>query len=240
MCTASWILRDGGYELFFNRDEKRRRAHALPPRQDDAGGVAYLAPQDGDAGGTWIAVNELGLALCLLNRYPDPQRGSYVSRGHLVRGLAGAPAAEEIAARLAELERTEEPRFRPFVLLVLEPGTAPLRLTWDGRHVDRDTPSPPVSSSGYDPQGIGEVRRRQWRETLGTATPSSEELAAFHRSHRPERGPFSPCMHRDNARTVSFTHVRVTPAAVAHGSLTDVSRPVGSTGRSKTPACSVR
>jgi hypothetical protein len=32
---------------------------------------------------------------------------------------------------------------------------------------------------------------------------------AYHESHVPERGPSSPCMHRPDARTVSFTCVRV-------------------------------
>ncbi len=34
----------------------------------------------------------------------------------------------------------------------------------------------------------------------------------FHRSHMPERGAYSVCMHRDDAETLSFTHIHVTHA----------------------------
>jgi hypothetical protein len=31
----------------------------------------------------------------------------------------------------------------------------------------------------------------------------------FHARHDPMPGPYSPCMHRDDARTVSFTSIAV-------------------------------
>jgi hypothetical protein len=226
MCTVSWIFQADGYELFCNRDETRARARALPPRRHErgssapSGGIgggssAYLAPEDGDAGGTWIAVNELGLALCLLNRFPDPGGGPYPSRGLLVRELAGRAGAEEVAAELARRAGAGALRYRPFRLLTLAPGVAPAVAVWDGRRLESgaQAATPPLSSSSFDPEGIGEVRRRLWAETL-PASPSSAQLLAFHRSHLPSRGPLSPCTHRDDARTVSLTWVRVRRAAV--------------------------
>lgn len=215
MCTVSWIFHPGGYELFCNRDETRQRARALPPRRFEGEGAAYLAPEDGDAGGTWITVNELGLALCLLNRYPDPGGGPYRSRGLLVRELAGCATAEEVAARLARRGDAGALPYRPFRLLTLEPGAPPAVAVWDGRRLEprAGAVTPPLSSSSFDPAGIGEVRRRLWRAAL-PETPSSEGLLAFHRSHRPRRGPLSPCMHRGDARTVSLTWVGVRRTAV--------------------------
>lgn len=32
---------------------------------------------------------------------------------------------------------------------------------------------------------------------------------AYHRRHEPEAGPHSPCMHRPDARTVSFSWIEV-------------------------------
>lgn len=221
MCTVSWILHEDGFELFCNRDETRRRAVALPPRPSERDGVAYLAPRDGDAGGTWIAVNELALALCLVNRYPDPEGGAFVSRGHLVLELADARSADEVAERLQRLEDGGAPRYRPFRLLTFEPGAPPLAAAWDGERLlppDPEPVAPPISSSSYDPAGIGAVRRRLWQEELGRELagrpPTAGDLLRFHRSHLPARGPLSPCMHRDDARTVSLTRVRVTPATV--------------------------
>lgn len=212
----SWIVRGGGFELFCNRDELRTRAVALPPARSESGGVAYLAPRDGDAGGTWIAVNELGLCLSLVNRYPDPAAGPYTSRGLLVRELAGAASAAEVEGSLGRLESGGGPRYRPFTLVALAPGEPPLALAWDGgRLLPPDGPAaPPVSSSSCDPAAAEEARRRLWESRLAGRGPTAEDLLELHRSHRPERGPLSPCMHRADARTVSLTRVRVTSAAV--------------------------
>ena len=103
MCTASWLTRPGGYELFFNRDERRSRARGLPPRESALRGVRYLAPIDLACGGSWIASNELGVTLCLLNRYPDPHPpdAPTSSRGLIVLGMADAAGAEDIGRRFA-------------------------------------------------------------------------------------------------------------------------------------------
>ncbi len=41
------------------------------------------------------------------------------------------------------------------------------------------------------------------------------DLERFHASHEPARGAYSPCMHREDAHTVSFTRVRVSARLVA-------------------------
>lgn len=213
MCTVSWLYDAGGYELLMNRDELRRRSRAVPPRRFERHGVAFLAPEDGDAGGTWIAVNERGMTLALLNRYPD-RGGVFVSRGLLAKDLASSASVAEAAERLTERGHGAC-NYRPFTLLLLEPENEPTVFLWDGEllaHVT-EAVAPPLASSSVHPQDVTPARRRVWRRRVGEApTPSS--LLAFHRSHEPERGAFSPCMHREDARTVSFTHVRVTPAAV--------------------------
>lgn len=217
MCTVSWLLRPDGYELFCNRDELRRRARALGPRLHVRAGVRYLAPVDGEAGGTWLAVNELGLSLCLLNRYhhrtaPRPPR--YTSRGALVTGLADSAGVADALTRLADRDLAA---YRPFTLLVLGPEGLARVAVWDGGHLaaPRDA-APPLASSGHDPEGIGTIRRRLWDAEVGVwGAPTTARLLAFHRSHQPSRSALSPCMHRDDARTVSFSHVRVDSAEVS-------------------------
>jgi uncharacterized protein with NRDE domain len=84
MCTVSWIHQDGGYQLLCNRDERCARKPALPPRLQGRGEVRFIAPVDGEHGGSWIGVNQFGLSLCLLNRYQDRERETtepMVSRG---------------------------------------------------------------------------------------------------------------------------------------------------------------
>ncbi|MBI4909752.1 MAG: hypothetical protein HY820_39405, partial [Acidobacteria bacterium] len=63
----SWLHDTDGYQVLCNRDEKKTRRKALPPVVNTRQGVRYIAPADGDHGGTWIAVNDRGLTLCLLN-----------------------------------------------------------------------------------------------------------------------------------------------------------------------------
>lgn len=222
MCTVSWVFNDGGYDLLVNRDELRSRLHAEPPRrfaypEGERGGITLLAPVDGDAGGTWVSVNDAGLAICLLNRYPS-REGVFASRGLLVRELAVYTAVDEVVSRLQDKAR-EGLVYRPFTLLVLTPDSAPAILLWDGELLARaDLPDVPVlTSSSRLPVEVGPVRRRLWEQMFGQKGDALglDDILAFHTSHDPERGARSPCMHREDARTVSLTHVRVTASSVA-------------------------
>lgn len=88
MCSVTWSLSDTGYQVFFNRDEQRSRALALPPAIYDRQGVAVMMPLDPQGQGSWISLNQFGLSLCLLNNYqgrvPD---GTLISRGLLLKSL---------------------------------------------------------------------------------------------------------------------------------------------------------
>lgn len=229
MCTVTWFLTPDGYELFMNRDELRRRLPASPPKTWQRDDGPFLAPRDGDSGGTWISVNPNGLGLTLLNRYAEHRIeqdaepaaepdihvdvGPYRSRGLLVADLATASRPEEVGRRLAGDDLR---RVRPFTLVAFFPGRRPELHTWDGQTLSRPRPAiAPLASSSYDPRGIGDARRRAWASFLGDLPPDRERLLAFHRSHEPARGPHSPCMHRDDACTVSFSWVRVEPRWVS-------------------------
>src|SRR5258706_9326042 len=66
MCTLSVITQDNGYLLAMNRDEKITRGAGEGPEIQDLNGTTAVYPSDG-AGGTWIAANEYGITLALLN-----------------------------------------------------------------------------------------------------------------------------------------------------------------------------
>ncbi len=215
MCTLSWIPlpSENGYAAAFNRDERRTRAPALGPSLRDLGGVAVLAPTDGDAGGTWISVNAFGHALALLNRWdetPVDPAGEFVSRGLLVLDLAPLtrPSAVETA-----LERLALPRYRPFTLVSMAPGERPAAFEWNGRALTTATVERPGlvrTSSGRDQAGAERVRGRLFEEAAAREGGLSPEvLEGLHRSHRPEPGAYSICMHRDEAVTVSGSFLRI-------------------------------
>ena len=66
MCTLSVITRNDEYLLAMNRDEKIARGAGVPPEIHHRNGTTAMYPSDG-AGGTWIATNEYGITLALLN-----------------------------------------------------------------------------------------------------------------------------------------------------------------------------
>ena len=207
MCTLSWTLGEEGYLVAVNRDERRSRLPAAPPLLQRGPAGVFLAPVDGDAGGTWIAVNEHGLALALLNaplavleRPPE----SYTSRGQLVRALAGATDLTVVAAALGTGNLGP---FRGFTLAAFSPGAAPRAWTWNGAVLTGalEPVSPLISSPLPDP-AIAASRR----SAFAAARPGAvQDLLALHASHAPVRGPRSICMHADEAGTVSLTLVEV-------------------------------
>jgi hypothetical protein len=223
VCTLTWARTLTGYELFFNRDEQKTRKPALPPALHRSGGVSWLAAIDGDAGGTWLGVNERGVSVGLLNRWPlagepDPTRSNRGarSRGLLVAELLDVAGAEQAAARLS---RRDLAPFKPFTLAVLEPKGELLSGTWDGRRLALERlpdERQPLCSSGSDPEGATRQRRALWLGLAGPGRlPLPAELLAFHQSHEPRPSAVSVCMHREEADTVSFTHVAVDEQHVA-------------------------
>lgn len=220
MCTLTWLLREDGFEVFFNRDEKKDRAPERAPQIHDRDGVRFLAPSDGQDDGTWIGVNDRGLAVALLNRYvPDsgPAREVLRSRGLLVMDLLTSLHRAEVGERLAE---TELERYKPFSLFVADPCGSARLFEWTGWHLE-ETADPdammPLASSSFD-QALARVHRRGIYADLVAAhgSPlSAERLLAFHHSHDGGPGPFSVCMHRPDADTRSFTRLQVDASGVA-------------------------
>ena len=202
MCTLTWHIRSESYELHFNRDESRQRPIALAPSIHTQGATRFIAPIDPQAGGTWIATNEHGLSLCLLNHYAASllYRGD-TSRGQLVLTLATSRSIDEVKQTLAA---TDLHRFSPFDIVVFQIGKVAVHIRWDG--VLKHTSEPKMAfmtSSGYDTENVISTRRKAFEHFEG------DDLAAFHRSHLPKKSAYSVCMHREDARTQSYSHIRV-------------------------------
>lgn len=219
MCTLSWLPDGTGYLLLFNRDERRSRGPALPPARQLIGGTAVLAPRDSDFGGTWIGVNEHGVAAALLNRYDDTPAdpgAPRVSRGLLLASLLAAPTAE---ALMQDLGAGGLGHYLPFTVGATGPGSALYLADWTGRTLERSVTRHPGlvrTSSGRDQREAELVRGRVWHELAADAGGvSAEALEHLHRSHRPERGAFSVCMHREEAETQSLTTIRVDASGVS-------------------------
>jgi hypothetical protein len=213
MCTATWMRRPGRYSLFFNRDELLTRAEAAPPRRRDDGSARWLAPEDGDSGGTWLAVNEAGVTVALLNGLPRELAAGVRSRGLLVRDLASAQDPDEVERRVraADLDRV-----RPFGLLVLAPAPPARVLEWDGEELVVDAEAErrvPLISSSFDETEVGRRRRDEFDRVVGD-DPTALRLLDYHHSHTNGPSAYSVCMHREEACTRSFARVDVSAELV--------------------------
>lgn len=213
MCTATWLRDREGYDVYFNRDERRTRLPAQPPRVHRRDGISIIAPTDGDRGGSWIAVSQFGLSLCLLNYYTTTEvtrTEARSSRGSLTMSLADARSGQDVRDRLSVTRLGD---FNPFVLLVMETHRDALRFLWDGLRldaVDLDDSALPVTTSGFEPVAVAAARRATFQEYRGREGGiSGAALEAYHRSQTHADRAYDVCMTRPESATVSFSHIRV-------------------------------
>ncbi|MCP4007578.1 MAG: NRDE family protein [bacterium] len=113
-----------------NRDEFFARP-AGPPAisaENEAGRPKIIAPQDLEAGGTWMGLNSAGLFVGLTNRPTEAIRENRRSRGLLVRDALSANRAIQVADEMKERKNRVEGTYNPFHLLYSDGSQA--FLTW--------------------------------------------------------------------------------------------------------------
>lgn len=213
MCTVSFLPSSRGFFLAMNRDEKKSRVQALPPRLRRAGSCRCLYPSE-PGGGSWVGVNDRGLTLALINWYEKPQaaRAGSLSRGVVIPHLLCAEDLEAAAALLSELPLK---RIKPFRLIAISASQEAIReWRWDGKALKTQKPGwrrRHWFSSGFDENLANRKRRGAVNAKAGaTSAGTPAWLRQLHRSHHPARGAFSICMHRDDAETVSYTEIATT------------------------------
>jgi len=218
MCTVTVIPAREAIRLACNRDELRSRPAALPPRVQQFGPRRAVLPVDPTSGGTWVAVNDAGLALTLLN--VNSQNGSAtlaapLSRGKLIPALLHADTP--LAAAFSALA-LDPAQYAPFRLLLVSrregvevhsDGTR-IRLVW---RIGLSRPQL-FTSSGLGDQAVEGPRRRLFGEYFDSSGDPLARQDAFHRHRWPDRPHLSVCMDRPDARTVSHTVVSLGPDRV--------------------------
>ena len=216
MCTVTFIARRQGYCLGMNRDEKLTRPAGLPPARKNVNGRAVLCPSE-PSGGTWIALNDSGACLALINWYSVTQRvgRNSITRGEVVKIVCAADSPDAANARLNTLLLE---RINPFRLIGIFPAAGEVvEWRWDLKQVVRKKASWMTQqwiSSGFDEPVAQRVRGGTFRRAFQhTSAPRLSWLRKLHSSHAPRVGPFSTCMHRADAATVSYTEITVSPKA---------------------------
>lgn len=164
MCTIAlaWrVLEDTPVAVAANRDESLDR-ESLPPRRL-ASDPETVAPQDDEAGGTWIGVTERGLFVAITNRWTaegPPDLPAERSRGLLVRDALGANDADAAVELVREAVREEA--YAGFNLLVADADRAAY-LEWDGelRSTDLDPGVHVIVNPGLNDVDDRAVRLRE-------------------------------------------------------------------------------
>lgn len=210
MCTLTFWPRRGGYLIGMNRDELLTREAGRAPAFEMAGLRMVLRPSE-PGGGGWVGVNHLGICFALLNwnGIPAPRLSGAVSRGGVVAATLAAGAAEETSNLLAQLPLAAMRAFRlvgffPAAEIIQEwrwngLGLKALLRAWSPRQ---------WQSSSFDELGAVRARGAVFaRLSRDSDAGNSGWMRRLHACHEPHAGPYSICVHRPDAATVSYTEV---------------------------------
>lgn len=195
-----------------NRDEKLTRVDGLSPTRKRIDGRAVLCPSE-STGGTWIALNDSGASLALINWYSVTRRveRNTISRGEIVNTVGAADSLEFVNAKLRELPLK---RINPFRLIGIFPASSEIvEWRWNLERLVQKKAcwrTQQWISSGFNEPTAQRLRGEEFRHPLQhKSAPGLSWLRKLHSSHAPYTGSFSTCMHRSDAATVSYTEITV-------------------------------
>jgi len=212
MCTVTFIPANEKYFITANRDEKNSRMPAMVPALYEVGHRKIIFPKDGDAGGTWIAMQENGNAAVLLNgafenHFPDPP---YIkSRGKIFLDIIADDRS------LRHFFQMDLNRIEPFTLVLFENGNLYL-CHWDGKakHYHQLKAHHPYIWSSvtlYDKEAM--KKRDQWFEIFlnNNPHPAQKDILEFHQVTGGGDRANDLLTERDNLySTVSITSMLLT------------------------------
>lgn len=218
MCTVTIVpihdKVDPILRIACNRDESRLRPAALPPQLRRFDQRWAILPVDPVSDGTWIAVNDVGLVMVLLNQHVGRARptleASRVSRGTIIPSLLHCDHLHD-AERLARKLATES--FAPF-RLILADRTETIGISAVEGALRIAAPSRIDAPLMFTSSGLGDAlvqgpRQELFREWFQAGDGWVAKQDAFHRHSWPDRPHLSVCMRREDARTVSYTVIEL-------------------------------
>ena len=214
MCTVSLIRpqseREPRIRVVVNRDERRTRPAALPPIVVHAGDRRATLPIDPVGPGSWVSVNDAGIALALLNGVGPGAPTAKVtprSRGEIISQLIGCSSLRAVGTRLNALDLRV---YRPWRLIAAT-TTDFLDIHSDAVAADLEPkPLPSVfvaTSSSLLPSEAIRLRTALFEEMVTEPNPEAQD--AFHRHQWRDRPHLSVRMERPEARTVSRTIIEL-------------------------------
>jgi hypothetical protein len=217
MCSLTFIPRDRGYYLAMNRDERIARRETIRPESVTLGVTSAIYPRAAD-GGTWIAANDAGITLALLN-WNDvavAEASKIRSRGSVIPQLIPLSTLQQMRTATNQMDLHGILPFRLIGIFATEQAICEWRWDlkktrcqlhpWERRHW--------FSSSLSDSQATaqrGAVCDQAWCDA---ESGSLAWLRQLHASHANGPGPFSLCVHRKDVKTLSYTEFACTEDSI--------------------------
>lgn len=207
MCTAIFIPGKDGVTIASLRDESPARARSSAPTLLQSQGTSFIMPVDPQGGGSWVGLNEHGVAVVLLNgaferhHHAPPYR---MSRGIIVSALLESytPASAWNDMPMDNIE--------PYTLVVLERG-ALSRLTWDGtvKHSEPlNTTTPHLFSSTTLYAAPARAKRVNAFENWMATHPEVNEVSLLHFFHSDTDSQNGFIMNRNEVvKTLSYSYL---------------------------------
>jgi hypothetical protein len=199
-----------------NRDELFSRPPEEAPRliRGEPGRPSWIAPFDSQSGGTWIGVNERGVAACVMN--------GYTPEDEALRGNPAVPSRGSIIPRILEEQNGEGPArvrgtldfsaYASFTLLVATVAGGEIVRWLHGGALTRETVGTGwtflTSSSWREPEVVSS-RSRAFAAWLDEGAPVIGGIPALH-LHAPDGDEANaPFMTRPLGATRSISTVRI-------------------------------
>jgi hypothetical protein len=216
MCTVTLRCGGGSLLLTMNRDERHERAPEQPPRaiHGESGRPGWAAPFDGASGGTWIGVNERGVAACLLNGYSPAEadlagRRDVPSRGSIIPRIL-EDRHEGGPARLGHV--LDFSAYPSFTLLVASEHGGEILKWRHGGTIEREpvgTGWTFLTSSSWNEPDVAAWRRRAFEAWLAAGAATEHGVPAIHVFAPKGEERRAPLMTRERSATRSIAQVRV-------------------------------
>lgn len=216
MCTLTVIQQDSELIITMNRDESRDR-HEAGLEQTQITSTTGLPstiifPKDSHAGGTWLGINNNGVAMCLLNRYQDQKKtdGSIISRGHIIPTALAHGNIESIIEHLIPLNFIH---YNPFDLFVFSQQQS-IQVSWNGSNssmtsIDLNQPLMHTSSSVRFP-AVAKYRNVLFSGIVKKeAAIDHHKILQFHLQQDSKDPSSSVLMSREETHTKSIVQIQI-------------------------------
>lgn len=210
MCTLTFLPLKNQYIITSNRDELATRP-TLPSNQYNVDNHQIWFPKDTKAGGTWIAADQRGWVICLLNgafKAHEMNPPYARSRGLIVLDVFSYPSLNEFCHSI-DLKGVE-----PFTMILFNSKDADLiEFRWDGEkkyqsNKNVDQPHMWCSTLLYNQQAR-KMKENWFNQRLNNKELNSKEDILHFHSHRWGTDPENDMIiERENGlKTVSITQV---------------------------------